>query len=267
MNRILITGAAGGLGSMAREKLRGYVPHLRLSDREDIGPLHDGEEFIACDLGDRPAVMSLVRDCDAIIHFGGKSIEGTWDDILNSNIVGCYNIYEAARQNGKPRIVYASSNHAIGFHHRETFLDDKAPHRPDSLYGVSKCFGEDLGRYYWDKFGLESIAIRIGSCFPEPRDRRMLATWLSADDLISLIKAVLTAGRVAHNIVYGVSDNREVWWDNRHAGYLGWSPKDSSEPYRVRIEAASPQPDPTDPAVVLQGGNFAKAGHFEDPKD
>ena len=264
MKRLLITGAAGGLGKMLRDKLTGYAPLIRLSDRDEMAPAGPGQEVIRCDLGDPDAVRDLVRDCDAIIHLGGKSIEGNFEEILQSNIRGTYNLFEAARQLDRPRILFASSNHAIGFHTRETRLDGDSAQRPDSLYGLSKCFGENLGSYYWDKFGVESVAVRIGSCFDKPRDRRMMATWLSPDDFVRLIKAVFAATRVGYTMVYGASPNREQWWDNSHAAFLGWQPQDSSEQFRKEIEAISPAADASDPAVKFQGGGFAKAGHFED---
>lgn len=264
MKRILVTGAAGGLGSILRSGLAGFAETLRLSDREPLGEARDGEEIVACDLSDAGAVHDLVKGCDAIVHLGAKSVEGTFEEILASNIRGTYNIYEAARKNGRPRIVFASSNHAIGFHKRETALGGSAPHRPDSVYGLSKCFGEDLASYYWDKFQVETVSVRIGSCFEKPRDRRMLATWLSPDDFTCLVRRCLEAARVAHTVVYGASANREQWWDNTHAGFLGWTPKDSSERFRAEIEASTPVPDPLDPAIAYHGGGFAKAGHFED---
>lgn len=264
MQRILLTGAAGGLGRLLRRELAGYAPILRLSDVADLGAPAAGEEVVQCDLADAGAVSALVEGCDFIIHLGGVSVEDAFEKILQANIRGTYNIFEAARKHGKPRILFASSNHAIGFHERETRLGGSSPQRPDSLYGVSKCFGEAMASYYFDKFGIENVCVRIGSCFPEPRDRRMLATWLSGGDFVRLIKRVAEAPRIGHTIVYGASDNKEQWWDNSHAAFLGWVPQDSSEPFRQKVEAATPRPDPNDPAVRYQGGSFAAAGHFED---
>lgn len=264
MQRLLLTGAAGGLGAMLRKELAGYAPILRLSDIADLGEAGPGEEIMPCDLADATGVERLVDGCDYIVHLGGVSVEDSFENILGANIRGAYNVFEAARRQGKPRILFASSNHAIGFHERETQLDALSPIRPDSLYGVSKCFGEALSRYYWDKFGVETVCVRIGSCFPEPKDRRMLATWLSAADLVRLVKCVAAAPRVGHAIVYGASANREQWWDNRHAAFLGWQPQDSSDAFRAKVEAAAPRPQADDPAVRFQGGAFAAAGHFED---
>lgn len=264
MNRLLITGAAGGLGSILRERLAGYVPTLRLSDIADLGTAGPGEELVPCELADPAAVDRLVEDCDGIVHLGGISVEDTFEKILQANIRGTYNIFEAARRLGRPRILFASSNHAIGFHRREDRLDGTSRQKPDSLYGVAKCFGENLGSYYYDKFAVENVALRIGSCFPEPKDRRMLATWLSPDDFVRCVKCVFEATRVGHTVLYGASANREQWWDNSHATFLGWIPQDSSEPFRAKVEAAHPRQDPEDPSVLYHGGSFAAAGHFED---
>lgn len=264
MQRLLITGAAGGLGAMLRQALNGCAPVLWVSDIADLGAAGPGEEVVRCDIADAAAVDKLVEGCDGIVHLGGVSVEDAFEKILQANFRGTYNVFDAARRLGKPRILFASSNHAIGFHERETRLDGAAPQRPDSMYGVSKCYGEALASYYWSKYGVENVCVRIGSCFPKPKDRRMLATWLSPADFVRLIKRVFEAGRTGHTIVYGASNNLEQWWDNSHAAFLGWIPQDSSEPFRAEIEAATPAPDPTDPAVRFQGGGFAAAGHFED---
>ena len=263
MTRILMTGAAGGLGTAMRKELADWAD-LRLSDIAPIDHILAGEEVVQCNLGNLDEVLSLVDGVDGIIHFGGVSIEDTFENILDANFRGTYHIYEAARKKGISRIIFASSNHAIGFHKRETQLDGNSAQRPDSIYGLSKCYGENLARYYFDKFGIETISIRIGSCFLKPKDRRMLATWLSFADLASLIKAVFAASYVGCNVVYGASNNKESWWDNTHVDFLGWRPKDSSEEFRAEIEASVPRSDRNDPAVLFQGGAFTAAGHFED---
>lgn len=264
MKTLLITGAAGSLGGMLRRELKGWAETLRLSDIapiEDAGP---GEEVVPCDLADLEGMIRLVEGVDGIVHLGGKAIEGEFETVLNANIRGCYHLFEAARKAGGPRVLFASSNHAIGFHERENRLDGTAPHRPDSLYGVSKCFGEDLARYYFDKFGVESVSVRIGSCFPEPMDRRMLATWLSPRDFGSLVKRVFEAERVGATVLYGASANRDQWWDNSHAAFLGWHPQDDTEAFRAGVEAVNPRRAHDDPAVRYHGGGFAATGHFED---
>jgi uronate dehydrogenase len=259
MQRLLITGAAGGLGSLARRRLTGLAAILRLSDIADLGEPAAHEEIVPCELADFAAVKALVEGCDGIVHFGGVSVERPWAEILPANIAGTYNIYEAARLSGVKRVFFASSNHAIGFYKRETRIDATDPVRPDSLYGVSKCFGEALARYYWDKYGVETAAVRIGSCFPEPKDHRMMATWLSEDDLVALIERVFSAPKLGYATVFGASDNEEQWWDNRCAGFLGWRPKDSSERFRSKIDAKCEKPGPEAPVNRYQGGGFAIA--------
>ncbi|MCY4291845.1 MAG: NAD(P)-dependent oxidoreductase, partial [Roseovarius sp.] len=148
-------------------------------------------------------------------------------------------------------------------HPRESRLTASSPIRPDGNYGVSKAYGEALARLYWDKYEIETLIVRIGSCFPRPRDRRMMATWMSKDDMLRLIGRMVDVPRLGCPIVYGVSDNAEKWWDNSETAYLGWEPQDSSEQFRDLFKDA-PRENPNDPSVVRQGGVFASAGHFED---
>jgi len=256
LNRLLITGAAGQLGRMAREKLAGHAKIIRLSDVAEMEPAGEGEEVVVCDLADKDAVASLVEDCDGIVHLGGVSVEDTFPKLLNSNIIGVFNLYEAARNHGQPRIVFASSNHAIGFHKQNEHLDASALMRPDGLYGVSKCYGENIASMYHDKFGQETLIVRIGSCCPEPVDHRMLATWLSPDDFVSLILCALGVPRLGCPVVYGVSDNDASWWDNSAAAYLGWRPKDNSERFREKLDNEHEKPAPDDPQSLYQGGKF-----------
>lgn len=262
--RILLTGAAGRLGSVLRNALKGRADLLRLTDIADLGNLAPHEEGVVCDLADFDRVLPLASDVDVIIHAGGVPLENTFELILRGNIQGTYNIYEAARKQGVKRVIFTSTNHTIGFHARTDIIDASAAHRPDSLYGLSKCFGEDLGRYYWDKFGIESVNIRIGSSFEEPLDRRMLATWLSFDDFVQLVELSLDAPRVAHTIIYGVSRNREMLWDNRMAAFLGYQPRDSADDYREKVLSKQPPLMPDDASARYHGGSYAGAGHFED---
>lgn len=265
MKRLLITGAAGNIGRVARARLGHLAESLRLSDVVAMAAPGAGEETVVCDLRDLAAVSRLVEGCDGIVHLGGQSGERGFDDILQANIVGTYNLYEAVRRSGgRPRILFASSNHVIGFHPREARLDADSPPRPDGLYGVSKSYGESLARLYWEKFGIESAIVRIGSCFPEPRDLRQLATWLSFDDFISLVECVFRVQRLGCPIIYGASANDESWWDNSKVAWLGWRPKDNAERYRAALTASAPPQDPDSIAVRFQGGSFAAMGHYED---
>ncbi len=256
MERLLITGAAGGLGTMLRERMRGRARVLRLADIAPIPDPQPGEEIVQCDLADAAAVDAMVEGCDAILHMGGISVEQPWEPILQANIIGLFNLYEAARAHGQPRILFASSNHAIGFHPVSARLDADSPIRPDSLYGVSKCFGEALARMYFDKFGQETLIVRIGSCLEEPRDYRMLSTWLSPDDFVALIERMFEVPVLGCPIVYGASDNEASWWDNSKTAWLGWRPRDSSEKWRARIIARDGLPRGDDPVHQHQGGVF-----------
>ncbi len=256
MKRLLITGAAGALGSVCRRRLGHLAETLRISSRSDLGEASSNEEIVYCDLGNKASVEKLVEGCDGIVHMGGQSIEAPWEVIRNSNIEGVFNLYEAARKNGKPRIVFASSNHAIGFHEQTERLDANSPTRPDSLYGVSKVFGEAIASTYYHKFGIETACIRIGSCFPEPRNHRMLSSWLSYDDFVRLIERIFVVPRLGCPIIYGASNNDASWWDNRMVAYLGWKPKDNAEMYRSKIDAELGSPASNDADAIYQGGLF-----------
>jgi uronate dehydrogenase len=161
------------------------------------------------------------------------------------------------------RIVFASLNHVTGFYRQDEVIDARMPMRPDGHYGVSKAFGENLAQFYFDRYGIETVSLRIGSALPAPKDRRMLATWLSHDDLERLVVASLTAPVVGHSVVYGMSDNTTTWWDNGAARHLGYRPQDSSEPFRAAVQARQPVLDPHDPATRYQGGAFVTQGPFE----
>ena len=257
---LLMTGAAGGLGQAMRSRLKANCDVLRLSDIGAMAPAQAGEEVVQADLADAAAVSQLVAGCQAIVHFGGVSTEQPWAPILQANIIGAYNLYEAARIHGVRRVIFASSNHVMGFYRQSEVVDAQTPPRPDGLYGLSKAFGEDLSRLYFDRYGIETACVRIGSSFPEPRDRRMLATWMSYDDLHRLITACLTTPVLGHSIIYGTSDNSVSWYDNRLARHIGYRPQDSADVFRDAVYARTPEPDLNDPAVQFQGGGFVKIG-------
>ncbi|QIE57512.1 NAD(P)-dependent oxidoreductase [Pikeienuella piscinae] len=262
--RILLTGAAGRLGSVLRPGLAHLAKKIRLADREPLGDLKPNEEAAIFDLADMEATIEAAKDCDAIVHFGGAPHECVWETVLDSSIRGSYHIYEAARRHGVKRVIYASSVHAIGYHEVEAQIGVDAPPRPDSLYGVSKCFVESLSRLYWDKFGIETACLRIFSSFPEPADRRMLWSYLSFADCVRLVEAALTAPRVGHTISFGISDNKVKPVDNSGANHLGFTPLDSSEPAREGVEGRTPVPDPLRPSVRYLGGWFCELGHPDD---
>lgn len=260
-NRLLITGAAGNLGRELRRGLAPLAASLRLTDRSEMTPPQAHEETVICELGDFDAVMEVVEGCDAIVHFGAAPVERPWAEILESSIKGGYNVYEAARRHGVKRIVYASSIHAVGYARREDGADTDTAHNPNSLYGVSKCFVEDLAKMYFNKFGIESACLRINSCYREPADRRHLATWLSYGDLLQLVERCLLAERIGHTVVYGISNNREVFFSNHKVAHLGYRPQDSAEVYRDQVEGQTNPGDPFDPAIEFVGGFLCAYGH------
>lgn len=261
-SRLLLTGAAGGLGKVLRERLRPFARTLRLSDIAALAPAPAAhEEIVLCDLSDKQAVDALVAGCDAIVHLGGISVERPFEEIIEANIRGVFNVYEAARRHGVKRVIFASSNHAIGFYKQDQTIDADVRRRPDGYYGLSKSFGEDMAQFYFDRWGIETVSIRIGSSFPEPLNRRMMSTWLSYDDLTALIEKALFTPDVKHTVVYGMSANRDVWWDNTQAAHLGFVAQDSSEPFRAKVEAQPPVA-PDDPNAIYQGGAFTAQGPF-----
>ncbi len=263
--RLLLTGAAGGLGSVLRQTLKPFADTIRLSDiiaPADKPQAETGEELILCNLADKASVEQLVAGCDAIVHMGGVSVERSFEEILEANIKGVFHIYEGARRHGVKRVIFASSNHAIGFYRQNQVIDAGVPRRPDGYYGLSKAYGEEMASFYFDRYGIETVSIRIGSCFPVAKDRRMMHTWISVRDLTELIRCALVTEKVGHTIVYGMSDNKQVWWDNHLAARLNFVAQDTSEIFREQVER-QPMPAADDPVAIYQGGAFTAQGPFE----
>ena len=258
--RILLTGAAGGLGRVLRERIKPWAEVVRLSDLAEMAPAGEGEEVMRGDLADKAFVAALMAGVDAVLHFGGISTEAPFEDILQANILGTYNLYAAVHQCGVKRVVFASSNHTIGFYPSTEMVDTEMPLRPDGMYGVSKCFGEALSRYYYDRAGIETVCLRIGSCFPEPRTARMLVTYFSYDDLVECLRCALFTPRVGHTIMFGVSDNPARWWDNGKAAHLGFQPRDSSAQFAHLFPDNGAYPGKDDAGATFQGGPFVLAG-------
>jgi uronate dehydrogenase len=258
--RLLLTGAGGGIGTVLRDRIKPWADVVRLSDIADLGPARDGEEIVRCDLADRAAVMDLVAGVDAVLHFGGISVEDQFVPIMNANILGLHHLYEAVHKHGIKRVVYASSSHTVGFYETTQLVDADMPLRPDGFYGLSKCFGEALSRYYYDRLGIETVCLRIGSSFPEPRNPRMMVTYLAYDDLVELVRCALFTPRVGHTITFGTSDNPAKWWDNRKAAHLGYVPRASAQTFAARFPPTGERPAATDPTAIYQGGPFVTAG-------
>jgi uronate dehydrogenase len=263
VKKILITGAAGDVGGHLRRELAGRYA-LRLSDIRPVADLSTEEEFIRGDCARLNDMLRVTRGVDAVVHLGGFSVEGPWETILRANIVGAYNVFEAARRNGLRRLVFATSNHAVGFYERDETVDHRVYPRPDSRYGVSKVFGEALGSLYADKYGMEVVCIRIGNVNPRPMDKRRLSIWLSPRDLAQLVSIAIDRPGIRFEIVYGVSGNRRSWYDNANAERLGYQPQDDSEPFAEEVlNNTLPGADPR--SEKYQGGPFVLAEGGGDP--
>jgi uronate dehydrogenase len=255
MQKILLTGAAGDVGTRLRKLLKGTYS-LRLSDIRKPADLGKDEEFVAADLAEYDQVKNITAGIDGVVHLGGFSVEGPWDTIHKSNIIGCYNMFEAAYRSGTKRIVFASSNHAVGFYPRDRKIGVDVTVRPDSRYGVSKAFGEAMGALYADKHGLRVTCIRIGNVNDKPLDKRRLSIWVKPEDLAQLIRIGLEHPDIHFEIFYGSSDNEAGWWDNSNARRYGYRPQFRSEDFRAEAMAEQAKL-PADPiGDRFQGGPF-----------
>ncbi len=251
---VLLTGASGNLGRMLAKVLAAKGWTLRLTDISPFpDPVPAGASFTRADLNDGVTISRLAEGCGAIVHMGGISNEQPFETIIGPNIRGLYHIYEAARREGA-RVVFASSNHTIGFHERTETIGADAQFQPDGFYGLSKAYGELMGRLYWFKHGVESVFLRIGSCFPEPVNARMLASWLSYPDLARLVVRCVVTEKVGCRVVWGASDNaRMTWWRDDGRAELDWTPQDSADPYAGQL-SGKVSGDPIEERYM--GGNF-----------
>jgi uronate dehydrogenase len=266
MQTVLITGASGGIGTRLRTLLKGVYPHLRLSDLKAPADLRPDEDFVAADLADLAAVERIVDGVDGIVHLGGFSVEGPWETILQSNIIGCYNLFEAARKERVARVVFASSNHAVGFYPRNRRIGADHRVRPDSRYGVSKAFGEALGALYAYKHGLRVTSIRIGNFGDAPVDRRRLSIWLSPADLVQLVRIGLEHPDIRCEIFFGASDNARGWWDNGDAFRFGYRPQGRAEDFRDAALAAEAKLPPDRIGDWYEGGPFCSDEYDGEPE-
>jgi uronate dehydrogenase len=264
--RLLITGAAGALGRVLREALVNDIgpdrewAHVRVSDRAAIPDARPQEEVVICDLADRESMERLLVSVDAVVHLGGQAVETPFEGICEANIKGVFNLYEAARLSGCKRVVMASSNHVTGCYDQGEFVSPEMPARPDGYYGVSKLFAEGMASMYFDRYGIETVSLRLGSVIPQAEDRRGLSTWLSYPDFVRLTHAALRAHNVGNTTVYGVSANPHKWWSESGWDKIGYVPQDSAEPLRSEIQ------DKVFPEGSMmakkQGGSFLGLGPF-----
>ncbi|MGZ2487411.1 uronate dehydrogenase [Rhizobium pisi] len=259
MRRIAMTGAAGRVGTLLRPFLRQHVEHLSLIDVHEPADLADNESFVGADLSRLDEAIAALNGIDGVVHLAGLAGGVDMTALLQANVLGAYNLYEAARINRVERVVYASSNHATGFYPRGQIISPIDPMRPDSPYGLSKCWGELVAGLYYDTSGIRSLSIRIGNAGAYPNSERSIAIWISARDLAQLVEIGLTHPSIAATVVYGVSDTDEKWWDNDLATRLGYQPQDRPRDY-ARIE------DRTEGRVAraFQGGGFCEINHDGD---
>ncbi|MCX7561105.1 NAD(P)-dependent oxidoreductase [Sulfitobacter sp. F26204] len=255
--KLVLTGAAGRLGSYLREPLSKMCDELVSTDIvDDIGTLYPGEHFVQADIAKYDEVYPLLEGADMVVHFGAIVDERPFEAMLGPNFIGSYNIWEAGHQQGVRRVVYASSIHAVGMYPKTEFINTEMPHRPDTFYGLSKCFTEDLGRMYWEKRQMESVHLRILSA-AQVTNPRALGSWLSYDDLIQLVTRAVDTPVVGFTIAYGVSNNDRAPVDNASASFLGYRPKDNAEEYAETILAEAEVADPMDIGTMRHGGPFA----------
>lgn len=256
MRKILVTGASGGVGTRLRRLLPSQYGDIRWSDLKQAENLAPCEEFVAADLADMRQVERITEGVEGIVHLGGYSVEGPWETILQSNIAGTYNLFEAARKNKVKRIVFASSNHVVGFYPRNRKIPVDVTLRPDTRYGVSKAFGESLAALYAYKHGLRVTCLRIGNVAEQPLDIRRLSIWLHPEDLVQLIRIGLEHPDIQYEVFYGASNNRRAWWDNTSAEKFGYKPKHNSEEHlaHAQTEQAKLPADPV--GDWYEGGPF-----------
>jgi uronate dehydrogenase len=252
IKKIVLTGAAGKLGRRLRQPLAAICEVLVSSDIVPLQPVAGNELVVSCDLADGAAVDALLEGADAVVHFAGYPREASWDVILPANILSVTNLWEAAVKHGVRRIVYASTNHVVGFHPVDQHIDVNAEIKCDSRYGVSKAFTEIMARFYYEKFGVESLGIRIGRCEDLPTDERMMSTWVHPEDLTAIVKLGIE-GRVAADVVYGLSNNAKGWCSNPPQAQFPFQPRHSADDYRLPDQAVSG----TGSNWPFQGGPFA----------
>ncbi|MBX4909915.1 MULTISPECIES: NAD(P)-dependent oxidoreductase [Rhizobium] len=256
MRRIAITGAAGRVGTLLRPFLRQHAEHVRLIDIREPVDLAGNESFVRADLSKLEEVTAALRGVDGVVHLAGIASGVDMNAILQANVLGTYNLYEAARINKVERMVYASSNHATGFYPRGEVISPLDPMRPDSPYGLSKCWGELVAGLYYDTSGIRSLSIRIGNAGTYPNSERTIAIWISARDLAQLVRIGLTHPQIAATVVYGVSDTDTKWWDNDLATRLGYQPQDRPRDHAHIEDAAEGRV-----ARAFQGGGFCEYNH------
>jgi uronate dehydrogenase len=249
-----MTGAGGRIGPFLRRGLPGLGWQLRLLDRV---PIEGAEDAVVGDIRDQEAMARALEGVDAVVHLAAIADEASFQDILGPNIEGTHQVFESARRAGVRRVVFFSSNHAVGFTPRAPMVGDDVPPRPDGFYGLSKVFGEALGRLYVDRYGMQVACLRVGTCIERPSVVRHLSTWLSPGDVVRLVHACLAAPELDYAVLYGISRNTRRWWDIEPARRLGYEPQDDSEVYAEEVLAANGELAEDDPEYAFIGGSYA----------
>jgi uronate dehydrogenase len=255
MTKVALSGASGNIGQVLRPALLKLGHALRsASGRRPLTPLSPQEEVLQGDLREAAMVDRLLTDVDVLIHMAGTSVERPLPEVIENNLIALHAVYEGARRHRVKRIVFASSNHAVGMHSVDSKLDLGCDLRPDGFYGLSKVWGEAMSRMYWDKHGIEGICLRIGTAIERPTEFRHLSTWLGNDDLVQLIQCCITAPNIGFLVAWGVSANTRSYWNNAGAARLGYLPTQNAEDFAEEILR---KPNPLDPvAQCYQGGGF-----------
>jgi uronate dehydrogenase len=255
LRRLLLTGAAGRIATAVRPVLRELAEEVLLTDKAEPSAPAVGERFVRAELEDPAPWEDLAAGCDAVLHLGAVPDEAAFDVLAGPNLHGAFHVYDAARRAGVRRVVVASSGRATGFYRVGERLDGEATPRPDGLYGATKAFSEALGRMYADKFGLEVVALRIGTFQERPRTERDLSTWLSPGDAGRLVRAALTGPVEGFLAVYGVSANTRAWWDLPPG--LGYEPVDDAEAFAGDVEPGDGIPFQGGPSTRRESGGWA----------
>lgn len=256
--KLVLTGARGNLGHELRGPLSAICRELVTTDiREAPKDVYPNETYVQADIANMEEVDPLLEGAEMVIHFGAIVDEKPFEELLGPNFVGAYNVWEAAYRHGARRVIYASSIHAVGMAETNSGVDTDTPHRPDTFYGLAKCFSEDLGHMYWEKRGLEAVCLRIFSCTPEPQNVRALQTWLSYRDMVQLVLRAIDTPTVGFTVAYGISANTRAPVSNHKVGFLGYMPQDNAEDWAEALFAKAAKPDPHDLAQTRLGGPFA----------
>ncbi|MFO1028185.1 MAG: NAD(P)-dependent oxidoreductase [Acetobacteraceae bacterium] len=259
---VLITGAAGAIGTALRDGLRAHWRHLRLVDIKPFQPQSANEQTVVADVADRVAMEAAMHGVKAVVHLAGVLGDYTLEDLFRVNVRGLFDVFETARLGGVERIVFASSNHAFGCYPITERVTPALPPRPDSLYGAFKVFGETMLQTYYDRHGIRSVSLRIGTYRTKPIDQRSLATWLSPGDVARLVDASLRHPDPGCLIVNGYSANTRLKTHDPNWDFLGYKPLDNAEDYRDTLRAAGidvDSPDREEWEWPEHGGSHARA--------